>query len=152
MGKSSIVNRLVGFDLLRTQDVRVTDSRGRHTSTARQMVLLEDGGVLIDTPGMRELQLWDTETAVADSFADIAGFAENCRFRDCRHDKEPGCGVKAAVADGGLSADRYGSFLKLQHEQEATEKRRDERALIDAKRQGKVISKALKAMQKGRGR
>jgi ribosome biogenesis GTPase len=151
-GKSTIVNALVNREVLPTGEVRDWDARGRHTSVHRQLVIRDAGGIIIDTPGMRELQLWDTETAVADAFADIAALGEACRFRDCRHDKEPGCGVKAAVADGRLPAARYDSFLKLQHEQEATEKLRDERALIDAKRQGKVMSKALKAMQKGRGR
>jgi ribosome biogenesis GTPase / thiamine phosphate phosphatase len=97
VGKSTIVNRLVGFDLLRTRDVRVADSRGRHTSTSRQMVLLPEGGVLIDTPGMRELQLWETGEALAGTFGDIDALAEACRFRDCRHRQEPGCAVRAAT-------------------------------------------------------
>ena len=149
-GKSTIVNRLVGRAALPTGDVREWDQRGRHTSVHRQLVIREAGGVIIDTPGMRELQLWDT--AVADAFTDIADLGAACRFRDCQHDREPGCEVKAAVAEGRLTAERYESFLKLRREQEATEKLRDERALIDAKRQSKVISRSLKAMQKQRGR
>ena len=85
VGKSTIVNRLVGFDLLATRDVRVSDSRGRHTSTNRQMVLLPGQGILIDTPGMRELQLWETGDAAAGTFADITALAAGCRFRDCAH-------------------------------------------------------------------
>jgi ribosome biogenesis GTPase len=151
-GKSSIVNRLVGTDLLRTGEVREWDARGRHTSVHRQLVLREAGGLIIDTPGMRELQLWDTDAAVTDAFEDIAALADRCRFRDCRHDQEPDCAVRAAVDAGVLDAGRYGSYLKLQSEQAATAKRRDERSLIEEKRKGKVIHKALRSMQKQRGR
>jgi ribosome biogenesis GTPase len=118
----------------------------------RQLVMRAGGGLIIDTPGMRELQLWDTDTPVAETFADIAALAAGCRFRDCRHDREPGCAVKQAVEAGALAADRYAGFLKLQQEQEETEKLRTERAQLDAKRAGKIMGKALKAMQKQRGR
>ena len=151
-GKSSIVNELVGRELLATGDVREWDQRGRHTSVHRQLVVRAQGGLIIDTPGMRELQLWDTDSAVGDAFADIAELAAGCRFRDCQHDREPGCAVKAAVEAGGLDAGRYESYLKLQHEQEATRRLRDEKALLDAKRQAKIGSKAYKAMQKQRQR
>jgi len=147
-GKSSIVNRLVGEELLPTGEVRDWDSRGRHTSVHRQLVSRARGGLLIDTPGMRELQLWDTD--VADAFDDIAALAAGCRFRDCLHDREPGCAVKAAVDAGTLDDGRYASFIKLQAEQVDMEKRRDERALTEAKRAGKIGSKALKALQKER--
>ena len=100
VGKSTIVNRLVGFDLLATRDVRISDSRGRHTSTSRQLVALPGHGLLIDTPGMRELQLWETGEAAAATFADIAELAGGCRFRDCAHETEPGCAVVKAVATG----------------------------------------------------
>src|SRR5918993_1267451 len=110
VGKSTIVNRLVGHDLLATRDVRESDSRGRHTSTSRQMVLLPRGGILIDTPGMRELQLWDTGEGLAGTFGDIEALAGECRFRDCRHRGEPGCAVAAAVAAGALDDVRLASF------------------------------------------
>ncbi len=151
-GKSSLVNRLVGRELLPTGEVRSWDARGRHTSVHRQLVLREAGGLIIDTPGMRELQLWDTSGPVADSFADIAEAAGECRFRDCRHDREPGCAVKAAVAEGRIPADRYEGYLKLQLEHESLVERRDERGLIDSRKEGRVLGKALKAMQKQRGR
>ena len=151
-GKSTIVNRLVGGEVLPTGDVRDWDARGRHTSVHRQLVMRAGGGLIIDTPGMRELQLWDTDTPVAETFADIAALAAGCRFRDCRHDREPGCAVKQAVEARALAADRYAGFLKLQQEQEETEKLRTERAQLDAKRAGKIMGKALKAMQKQRGR
>jgi ribosome biogenesis GTPase len=136
-GKSSIVNRLIGRDLLATGEVRDWDRRGRHTSVHRQLLLRQQGGLVIDTPGMRELQLWDTEDDVDESFADIAGLAGGCRFRDCRHETEPGCAVKAAVEDGRLDSGRHESFLKLQAEQEAAEARREERALLESRRKGR---------------
>jgi ribosome biogenesis GTPase len=148
-GKSSIVNRLVEREALATGEVREWDGRGRHTSVHRQLVIRERGGLIIDTPGMRELSLWETE-GVGETFEDIAGLADQCRFRDCRHETEPGCAVKAAAAAGTLDPFRLESFLKLQTEQQDIEKRRDERALIDAKRQDRVASKALKTLQRGR--
>jgi ribosome biogenesis GTPase / thiamine phosphate phosphatase len=150
-GKSSLVNRLIGHELLTTGEVRDWDARGRHTSVHRQLVVRERGGLIIDTPGMRELQLWDTD-AVTDTFADIAALAGTCRFRDCRHDREPGCAVKAAVDAGTFDAGRYASFLKLQAEQDAIEKKRDERSLAEAKRAGKMGSRAMKSLQKDRQR
>lgn len=150
-GKSSIVNRLIGRELLATGEVREWDQRGRHTSVHRQLVVRDAGGLVIDTPGMRELQLWDTD-AVAETFADIAEVAPGCRFRDCRHDREPGCAVKSAVDAGVIDAGRYASFLKLQIEQLAIEKKRDERLLTESKRFAKVQNKALRALYKDRER
>jgi len=149
-GKSSLINALAGREVLKTGDVREWDSRGRHTSVHRQLVILDQGGCVVDTPGLRELQLWESEAAVDVSFADIAALAEQCRFRDCRHDTEPGCAVKAAVTAGEISEHRYTHYLQLQKEQQALEQKRDERSLIDAKRKTKVIHKALKRMQKDR--
>lgn len=143
VGKSTIVNRLVGRDLLRTHEVRVADSRGRHTSTARQLVLLEGGGILIDTPGMRELQLWDSGEALGEAFADIEALAEACRFRDCRHQREPGCAVTAAAASGSLPAARLDSYRKLAAERDHQAKQLDERALLEDKRRARTMSKAL---------
>lgn len=152
VGKSSIVNRLVGYDLLRTRDVRITDSRGRHTSTSRQMVLLDRGGVLIDTPGMRELQLWETGEASRDAFADIEALAEHCRFRDCRHEREPGCAVRAAADSGELPAVRYDSYLKLAAERVYHARQQDERAVLEDKRRARTMSKALNKYLKNSGR
>ncbi len=143
VGKSTIVNRLIGHDMLRTQDVRVSDSRGRHTSTVRQLVMLPESGVLIDTPGMRELQLWDTGEAMGGAFADIEALAEACRFRDCRHRQEPGCAVRAAVSSGEVPAGRLESYLKLQDEQAHQARQMDQRAQIDEKRRAKAAAKAL---------
>lgn len=151
VGKSSIANALIGEELLRTRDVRASDSRGRHTSTSRQLVLLPGGGILIDTPGMRELQLWDTGEAVAGTFADIETIAADCRFRDCRHASEPGCAVTAAVGAGTLPAERLESFRKLQAEQQHQAAQQDERARLDIKRAGKIGAKALRARLKEKG-
>ena len=152
VGKSTIVNRLVGSELLRTRDVRRSDSRGRHTSANRQLVLLPRGGVLIDTPGMRELQLWETGEALAGTFGDIEALAEGCRFRDCRHRSEPGCAVLDAVANGTLPADRLASFQKLADEQAYQTQQQDERAAIEAKRRGRVGAKALRQRLKEKRR
>jgi ribosome biogenesis GTPase len=127
VGKSTIINRLVGADIRRTQDVR-TNSRGRHTTTHRELVMLPDGGLIIDTPGMRELQLWDASDAVRETFDDIEAVAVGCHFTDCRHRDEPRCAVKAAVAEGRLRADRLESYVKLQDELAELARQQEERA------------------------
>lgn len=152
VGKSSLVNRLIGADLLQTGDVRDWDQRGRHTSVHRQLVVRPLGGLIVDTPGMRELQLWDSDEQLDETFAGIVALAADCRFRDCQHDREPGCAVKAAVDAGTLPEDRYAHYLQLRGEHAATEKLRDARALQDEKRRARVQGKALKAMQKSRDR
>jgi ribosome biogenesis GTPase len=152
VGKSSIANGLIGEALLRTHEVRASDSRGRHTTTGRQLVLLPQGGILIDTPGMRELQLWDSNEPAAATFTDIAALADDCRFRDCRHAGEPGCAVVAAAASGTLSLARLESYRKLQQEQASLATRQDERARIDQKRAGRIGAKALRKRLKDKGR
>lgn len=152
VGKSSIVNRLAGTDVLSTGEVREWDRRGRHTSVHRQLVVLESGGVLIDTPGMRELQLWEPEQSVGETFADIAALAAECRFRDCRHDREPGCAVKAAAESGALDAGRYASFLKLQEEHAAFDRKQQVRSQIEAKRQSRIVERSVRALNKQRKR
>jgi ribosome biogenesis GTPase len=144
VGKSSIVNTLAGEERLRTRDVREWDSRGRHTTTARQLILLPESGVLLDTPGMREIQLWETGEALAGAFFEVEAIAETCRFRDCRHRGEPGCAVAQAVEDGRLDAARLESYHKLQDEQAYQTRMQDQRAQIEEKRRWKVLSKAAK--------
>jgi ribosome biogenesis GTPase len=143
VGKSTIVNRLIGHELLRTQDVRESDSRGRHTSTARQLVLLDTSGILIDTPGMRELQLWDTGEGMSGAFGDIDRLAADCRVRDCRHQQEPGCAVRAALARGDMSVGRLESYHKLQAEGAHHARQIDQRAQLEEKRRWKTATKAL---------
>jgi ribosome biogenesis GTPase len=157
VGKSSIVNRLLGDELLPTGGVRAWDARGRHTSVHRQLVVRAAGGLIVDTPGMRELQLWDADQPVDQAFDDIAELAAGCRFRDCLHDREPGCAVKAGVESGALDADRYASYVKLQREQAAVSQKREEQALgtgdrAARKRADKAGSKAAKALYKLRDR
>jgi ribosome biogenesis GTPase len=142
VGKSSIVNALIGEERLRTLDVREWDSRGRHATTVRQLIMLPGSGVLIDTPGMREIQLWNTGEAIAGAFLDVESIAEGCRFRDCRHRAEPGCAVAEAVAQGRLEAGRLESYQKLQDEQAYQARQQDQRLQLEEKRRWKVISKA----------
>jgi ribosome biogenesis GTPase len=144
VGKSTIINRLVGRDVQRTRDVREWDSKGRHTTSHRELVFLPSGGFVIDTPGMRELQLWDVGEAVSETFDDIEALAADCRFGNCRHREEPNCAVKAAVEDGRISAARHESYLKLQGELAHLARQQDERAQIEAKRLGKIGAKALR--------
>ena len=139
-GKSSLVNWLVGADVVATSAVREADARGRHTTTARHLVPVPGGGVLLDTPGLRSLPLWDAEAGVAATFDDVEALAAGCRFRDCRHEGEPGCAVREAVADGTLDARRFESWAKLRHELEALAQRRDEQARrAEGRRMGRLI-------------
>jgi ribosome biogenesis GTPase len=116
VGKSSLVNALAGTTLMATQPIREDDARGRHTTTHRQLVLLPNGRLVLDTPGMRELGLWDADAGVAATFAEVEALIAACRFRDCAHDTEPGCAVQAALADGGLDPARWRNDTKLQRE------------------------------------
>jgi len=125
VGKSTIVNRLAGEELQRTQEVRTTDGRGRHTTTHRQLILLSAGGLLMDTPGMRELQLWDVDEGVEETFSDVDELADHCRFPDCEHIQEPGCAVLAAIEEGRLAAERLESYHKLRRELRALAARQD---------------------------
>jgi ribosome biogenesis GTPase / thiamine phosphate phosphatase len=128
VGKSTIINRLVGADIRRTQEVRPSDSRGRHTTMHRELVVLPDGGLIIDTPGMRELQLWDAADAVGETFEEIEALAVSCHFTDCRHRDEPRCAVKAAVTEGKILPERLESYLKVQNELAELARRQEERA------------------------
>jgi ribosome biogenesis GTPase len=148
VGKSTIINRLVGEDVRKTREVRESDSRGRHTTTHRELVKLPSGGLIIDTPGMRELQLWDVNEAVRETFDDVEALGLTCHFTDCRHRDEPRCAVKAAVEEGRLAADRLESYLKLQEELLFLAKQQDERALLERKRQGRIGAKALRTRLK----
>jgi ribosome biogenesis GTPase len=152
VGKSTIINRLVGAVVRRTREVRASDSRGRHTTTHRELVKLPDGGLIIDTPGMRELQLWDVTDAMRETFEDVEALAAECYFTDCRHRDEPRCAVKAAVADGRLSAGRLESYHKLQAELAHLAAQQDERARLEEKRQSKVLNRALRARLREKGR
>ncbi len=126
VGKSSLVNALAGQELMPTLEVRDWDSKGRHTTTERELIRLPSGALVIDTPGMREIGMWEADTGIADSFADIATLVAECRFSDCRHDTEPGCAVKAALASGQLSEERWLAYRRLKAEAAREETNRTE--------------------------
>ncbi len=149
VGKSTIINRLLGADRQRTRAVRSRDRRGRHTTTQRELILLPDGGLLIDTPGMRELHLWET-ASLDDTFDDIDTLASQCRFRDCAHDQEPGCEVRAAVDDGRLAASRFENYRKLRREGDQLQKRREELARLEDQRSIKTAHRAMRAFRHNR--
>jgi ribosome biogenesis GTPase len=152
VGKSTLVNRLLGGDRLRVGEVRESDGRGRHTTTSRQLVELPGGALLIDTPGMRELHLWSDESAVAQAFDDIAYLASGCRFEDCAHTSEPGCAVLQAVADGQLDEDRLANYRRLARETAFEERKRDKAGAANLKRRWKQATKAARAMYRDRDR
>jgi ribosome biogenesis GTPase len=128
VGKSTLVNRLVGHDVQATSEVREGDQRGRHTTVARELVPLPGGGVLVDTPGLRAVSLWDADEGIERAFADVEELATGCRFADCRHEQEPGCAVKAAVDDGRLDAARLASYQRLVDELDQQARDAEERA------------------------
>jgi ribosome biogenesis GTPase / thiamine phosphate phosphatase len=150
VGKSSLVNRLLGAHLQSTHAVREDDSRGRHTTTRRDLLVLPGGAILIDNPGMREVGLWDAEEGLADSFADVEALAVGCRFADCRHVAEPGCSVRRALDDGNLDPDRYLSYKKLRRELAWVEAHTNVRARHEQKRRLRQMGKLQKSLKKGR--
>ncbi|HVS16664.1 MAG TPA: ribosome small subunit-dependent GTPase A [Thermoanaerobaculia bacterium] len=143
-GKSTVVNTLYGKPVMATGDVREGDDRGRHTTTHRELIRLPDGALLIDNPGIRELQLWDADEGLDASFEDIAELAASCRFRDCRHQDEPGCAVVAAAESGALPAERLASYSKMVAELEALERRQETAAKLEEKRKWRAIHKAAR--------
>ena len=144
VGKSTLINRLLGRDVQKTGAVREGDDRGRHTTTHRELFMAPEGGLLIDTPGLRELQLWEGNQGIESTFADVEGLAEDCRFGDCRHEGEPGCAVDAALASGVLTPERLESYRKLQRELRQLHIRQDELAQLREKQKTKVMHKALR--------
>jgi ribosome biogenesis GTPase len=152
VGKSTLVNRLLGRDVLTVAAVRDADGKGRHTTTSRQLVELAGGALLIDTPGMRELRPWVDESAVDGVFEDVAGFARACRFADCTHAEEPGCAVLEAVTAGTLDAGRLEYYRQLARETAFEERKRDKSAAAEQKRREKRIHQAQKALYRHRDR
>lgn len=148
VGKSTLTNYFLGAEYQATQTVRQDDSRGRHTTTGRHLLTLPSGALLIDTPGMRELQLWSSGEGLQATFADIEALAAHCRFRDCRHQGEPGCAIEAAIAAGDLEGDRLVSYHKLQREQQWLDQRQDAHASLNTKRRWKTIHKAMRRQSK----
>jgi len=150
VGKSTIINHLLGKEILKTQEVRETDDRGRHTTARRELILLPSGGLLMDTPGMRELQLWGGDEGIKDAFDDITELAQKCRFRDCRHGVEPDCAVQQALQGGALDPDRFESYLKLQKEIAYLHRKEDKAAELLQKEKWRKIHAAQKKLYKRR--
>jgi len=142
VGKSTLLNRLAGTEIALTREIREVDGRGRHTTTRRQLHLLPGGGLVLDTPGMRELALWDAD-GLESSFGEIDALAAGCRFSDCAHVGEPGCAVAAALADGRLALDRHESWRRLQREASHHERRVDAVARAEERRKWKLIGKSV---------
>ncbi|MFJ7737019.1 ribosome small subunit-dependent GTPase A [Lysinibacillus sp. NPDC097287] len=147
-GKSTLTNALVEDELMKVSDIREDDAKGRHTTTHRELVVLPSGGCLIDTPGMRELQLWDQGDSLSSSFKDIEEFAAVCRYRDCSHQNEPQCAVQQAIRDGELEESRLQSYFKLQKELAFMERKTNTQARLDEQRKWKQIAKSLKQVKK----
>ena len=144
VGKSTLLNRLLGADVQATRAVREHDQRGRHTTSDRHLFVLPGGALAIDTPGMRELQLWESGGGLRATFEDVETLGPLCRFRDCTHQAEPGCAVLAAVAEGRLAADRLESFHKLRGELRHIERKQDERVQAEDNRKWRSIHKAAR--------
>jgi ribosome biogenesis GTPase / thiamine phosphate phosphatase len=144
VGKSTVANRLLGQTVQEVQPVRESDSRGRHTTTTRELFALPGGALLMDTPGLREMQLWDAEHGVTQAFADIDLLAARCRFGNCRHEAEPGCAVLAALSAGTLDAARIENQRKLLREQEFLRRKMDPQARQEQKEQWKLIHRAAR--------
>jgi len=149
VGKSTLVNAWLGHELMAVKETRADDDEGRHTTTHRELIELPGGGMVIDTPGIRELQLWDADgagvSALEEAFSDIDDLIAQCRFNDCEHRTEPDCAVRAALNDGSLSADRYASWQKLQRELRAIAMRSDARLRREEKKKWQQRAKIGKA-------
>jgi ribosome biogenesis GTPase len=143
VGKSTLVNALVGEEVLATQDIR-EDGRGRHTTTHRQLVALPVGGLVLDTPGMRELQLWEADSGLESAFQDVEELAAQCRFADCAHEREPGCKVRAALANETLDLERFESWRKLQRELERLATKQDGRARSEARKDRARFARSIR--------
>ncbi|MFW3146774.1 MAG: ribosome small subunit-dependent GTPase A [Thermoplasmatota archaeon] len=147
-GKSTIINALLGEQRQRTGEVRESDSRGRHITTRRELFLLPRGGMLIDNPGIRELQLWGEATDLDNAFPDIARLASNCRYRDCSHDTEPRCAVRKALEEGHISRERYNNYKKMKKELAVLQEKMDKGGESFQRERWKTIHKGIKSYYK----
>lgn len=147
VGKSTLTNQLAGREIMDVNGIREDDSRGRHTTTSRQLALLPGGGLVIDTPGIRELQLWDADEGLQGAFGDIDSIAEGCRFKDCRHESEPGCAVKESIKAGLLPIERLDSYRKLQKELVFLESKQNQAVRLASKKNEKLLSKYVKSIR-----
>lgn len=146
VGKSSLVNLLAGEEIMSTNAIREDDSRGRHTTTHRQLIMLESGAMIIDTPGMRSLGMWDVSWGIGTAFSDVEQFLGHCKFKDCRHESEPGCAIKMAIDSGELTRERFESYLALKKEARYSD---DKEAFLRDKREWhKSLSKGTRQLKK----
>lgn len=150
VGKSTLTNALAAETHQVVKAIRAHDARGRHTTTQRQLVRLAGGGLLVDMPGLREVGLYQNEAGLSEVFSDVEALADACRYRDCRHESEPGCGVRAAVEAGTLAADRLASYRKLKREIAYVTRRADARARTEEQRKWKQISKQSRRVYRKR--
>jgi ribosome biogenesis GTPase len=147
VGKSTIINYLLGKDIMSTKEISSATSKGQHTTTHRELIMLTDGGVLIDTPGMREVGMTEVASGLEMTFEDIANLAKNCKYTNCTHENEPGCKVQEAIEEGELSYEEYDNYKKLERQtahfsSTLAEKRRKDKAF------GKMIKDVLKTKKK----
>jgi ribosome biogenesis GTPase len=152
VGKSTLVNTLAGEELLATQTIREHDGEGRHTTRHRQLVLLPGGGLVVDTPGLRELQLWESSDGLSETFSDVEELATQCRFSDCAHGTEPECAVQAALGDGTLPYARWESYKKLQRELAHLERRLDKRLQAEERKRWAKAGAEGRANMRAKGR
>lgn len=150
VGKSTIVNRLLGSAMQDVQEVRESDSRGRHTTTTRELFVLPGGALLMDTPGLRELQLWDADEGVSQTFADIESLARRCRFGNCGHNGEPGCAVQSAIDSGNLDIARLENWRKLERELAFLKRKVDPEASHNEKQRIKKLMRGVNKMYRDR--
>ena len=148
VGKSSLLNALAGQKIMETREIRDDDSKGRHTTTHRQLILLPNGAMIIDTPGMRSLGMWDASVGLGETFQDVEQYLGKCKFADCMHRTEPGCAVREAIAKGRLSQARYDSYVKLKKEAKYIDDKSTRTR--DKALRTKEISKTIKKMKKER--
>lgn len=148
IGKSSLVNALSGEKIMKVNTIREDDSKGRHTTTHRQLIKLKNHAMIIDTPGMRELGMWDVSDGLDIAFNEIEELAKKCKFNDCKHDKEPGCAVKAALESGEVSKERWNNYLKIKKEAEFAESKENGSIRLRERNQWKGTSKFLKELKR----
>ena len=146
VGKSSLVNKLAGEEIMAINGIREDDSKGRHTTTHRELITLKNGAMIIDTPGMRSLGMWDVTDGIGSAFADVEAFLGCCKFSDCRHESEPGCAIKAAIESGELNRERWDSYLALKKEARYSDDK--DGFLRDKREWHKSIAKGTKLLKK----
>jgi ribosome biogenesis GTPase len=150
VGKSTLINALEGYGRQKVGDIREDDSRGRHTTTSRELIMLENGGIIIDNPGMREVQLWDAAEGIAETFQDIEELARQCKFSDCRHETEPGCAIKSAIQEGTLPEVRLESYRKLQREMLAVERKKNPELMAEERKKWKKLGHMAEQIRKNK--